>query len=73
MVGRWINSDSVIFVSYTHLDVYKRQALCILERMNTYSDNPSFGFAFHECMKIAKATDDEVWLNNLLQIDRKIV
>ena len=48
-------------------------ALCILERMNTYSDNPSFGFAFHECMKIAKATDDEVWLNNLLQIDRKIV
>ena len=44
-------------------------ALCILERINNYADKLSFDVAFRECMKIAKATDDEVWLNNLLQIN----
>ena len=43
-------------------------ALCILERLRKYKDNNLIDFALSECKRIAKATDEETWLNNLMMI-----
>lgn len=46
-------------------------ALCILDRLQEYQDDTSFGRAFDTCIKYAQTLEDEVWENNLRTVKRK--
>ena len=43
-------------------------ALCVLDRINTYHDYSSLKYAYEECIKRAKALNENIWLKNLNEI-----
>lgn len=45
-------------------------AFCILSRMKRYERNSAFDFAINTCIKCAKAMNDTVWEDNLLEISK---
>lgn len=46
-------------------------ACCILERMKQYKITEVYNIAFRKCMDQALESEDEIWIENLLQIKEK--
>ena len=47
-------------------------ALCILERLNHFNGDKFFDFCLSSCIKRARLMGEEVWLDNLLSVKKRI-